>query len=105
MVWPEKFRKVGYYYEMYKEMLKLRPHGKALADTLEQMFREEILPPAVERKDWEEPSVWPKCVQDFEGEFVVECYMAMFLMFRNHLGRVREAVGPTGARYRDECRR
>ena len=31
--------------------------------------------------------------------------MAMFLMLLNHLGRVREAVGPTGARYLDECRR
>ena len=61
--------------------------------------------PPVERKEWEEPSALPKCMQDFEGDFVVECYMAMFLMFRNHLWRVLEAVGPTGARYRDECRR
>ena len=42
-------------------------------------------------------------MQDFEGEVVVEFYMSMFLVFRNHLGRVREAVGPTWARYRDEC--
>ena len=86
-------------------MLKLKPHGKALTSTLEQMFREEVVPPAVEKKEWEELSAWPKCVSDLEGEFVVECYMAMFLMFRTHLGRVLEAVGPTGARYRDECRR
>ena len=63
VVWPEMFRKVGYYYEMVKEILKLKPHGRALAATLEQMFREEILPPAVERKEWEEPSAWPKCAE------------------------------------------
>ena len=57
MVWPEKFWKVGYYYEMENEVLELKPHGKALAATLEQMLREEILPPVVERRDWDEPSV------------------------------------------------
>ena len=59
----------------------------------------------MENKELEELSAWPQCVPDFEGEFVVECYMAMFLMFRNHLGRVLEAVGLTEVRYRDECRR
>ena len=49
VVWPEKFRKVGYYYEMEKEIHKLKPHGKALEATLEQMFREEILPHAEEK--------------------------------------------------------
>ena len=41
----------------------------------------------------------------YEGEFEAECYMTMFLMLRNHLGRVREAVGTTGMRCWDECRR
>ena len=50
-------------------------------------------------------SAWPKFVADFEGDLVVECYMAMFLMFRNHLGRIREAVGTTVMRYQEECRR
>ena len=69
------------------------------------MFREEIVPPTGNNKEWDEVSGWPKCVADFEGDFELEYYMAMFLMFRNHLGRVREAVGTTGMRYRDECRR
>ena len=42
---------------------------------------------------------------DYEGDFEMECYMAMFLMFRNHLGRVREVVLTTVMRYRDECLR
>ena len=99
VVWPEMFRKVGYCYEMEKDILKLKPHRKALASTLEQMFREEVISPTGETKEWEEVNAWPKCVQDFEGDFVAECYMAMFLMVRNHLGRVREAVGTTGTRY------
>ena len=33
VVWPGRFRKVGYY-EMEKEMLKLKPHGKALTSIL-----------------------------------------------------------------------
>ena len=69
------------------------------------MFGEEIVPPAVEKKEWEVLSAWPKCVSYFEGEFVVECYMAMFLMFRNHLGRLSEAVGTTETRCRDDCLR
>ena len=52
-----------------------------------------------------EVEAWPKFVQDFEGDFVVECYVAMFLMLRNHLWRVLEAVGTSGMRYREECRR
>ena len=47
----------------------------------------------------------PKFVQDFEGDYVVECYVAMFVMLRNHLGRVLEAVWTSGLRYREECRR
>ena len=47
---------------------------------------------------------WPKFVADFEYGFVVECYVAMFLMFRNHLGRMLEAVGTYGMRYIEECR-
>ena len=35
----------------------------------------------------------------------MEYYLAMFLIFRNHLGRVRWIVWTTGMRYRDECRR
>ena len=27
VVWPERFRKLGYYYEMEKEILKLQPQG------------------------------------------------------------------------------
>ena len=44
-------------------------------------------------------------MQDFEGDFTVECYMAMFLMLRNHLGRVWEAAVSTWMRYKEECRR
>ena len=46
MVWPERYRQVGYYYELEKEVLKLKPKGKALMGALEQMFIEEVLPPA-----------------------------------------------------------
>ena len=52
-----------------------------------------------------EIETWPKFVQDYEGDFSVECYVAMFLMLRNHLGRVWEAVGATWMRYKEECRR
>ena len=48
---------------------------------------------------------WPQFVHDFEGDFTVECYVAMLLMFRNHLVRVWEAVGVVGMRYKEECRR
>ena len=64
-----------------------------------------MLPAVGEKKEWVEVEVWPKFVQDFEGDFVVECYVAMFLMLRNHLGWMREAVGTSGMRYREECRR
>ena len=102
-VWPERYRQVGYYYEVENDVLKLKPRGKALTATLEQMFREEVLPPVKEKKEWVEVEAWPQFVQDFEGDFVVECYVAMFLMLRNHLGWVREAVGTTGMRYMEEC--
>ena len=38
MVWPERFRKVGCYYEMEKEVVKLKPQGNALTNSLEHMF-------------------------------------------------------------------
>ena len=103
VVLPERFRKVWYYYEMEKEVFKLKPQGKALTNSLEWMFREEVVPPLVYKKEWEEVSAWPKCVADFDGDSVVECYMAVFLMFRNHLWQVCEVVLTTGMRYRDEC--
>ena len=53
VVWPEKFRKVDYYYEMEKDMLKLKPRRKVLASTLAQMFREKVAPPAAEKKKWD----------------------------------------------------
>ena len=52
-----------------------------------------------------EVEAWTKFVADFEGDFVVECYVAMFLLFRSHLWRIREADGTTVMRYREECRR
>ena len=53
-VWPERFRKVGYYYEMKKEVFKLKPHGRPLTSCLEQKFREEVVPPTVDDNEWEE---------------------------------------------------
>ena len=50
--WPERFREVGYYYEMEKEVFKLRPQGKALTNSLEHMFREEVVPPLGDKKEW-----------------------------------------------------
>ena len=50
VVWPERYRQVGYYYEVEKDVLKLKPMGKALTSTLEQMFREEVLPPLGRRR-------------------------------------------------------
>ena len=88
VVWPETFRKVGYYYEMEKKVFKLKPQWRPLTSQVEQMFREELVQPTVEKNEWDEVSGWPKCVADFEGDFELECYMTMFLMFRNHLGRV-----------------
>ena len=105
VVLPERLRKVGYYHEMEKEMFKLKPQWRPLTIYLEQKFREEVMPPAGDNKELEEVSSWPKCVAECEGDFETECYMVMFLMCRNHLGRVLEEVGTTGMRYRDECRR
>ena len=102
VVWPERYRQVGYYYEVEKEVLKLKPRGRAIKSTLEQMFREEVVPAVVEKKEWVEVESWPKFVQDFEGDFVVECYVAMFLMLRNHLGQIREPVVTLGTRYKVE---
>ena len=61
--------------------------------------------PTWDKKEWDEVSSWPTCVSEYDGDFELECYMVMFLMFRKHLGRVQEAVGTTGMQYRDECRR
>ena len=104
-VWPERFRKFGYYYEMEKEVFMLKPQSRPLTSFLEQKLREEAVPPTGDIKELEEVTMWSKCVYDCEGEFDVECYMTMFLMLRNHLVRVRETVGTTGMRYRDKCRR
>jgi len=92
VVWPERYRQVGYYYELEKDVCKLKPRGRAVTQTLDQMSREEVLPEVLMKKEWVEVETWPQFVQDFEGDFTVECYMAMFLMFRNHLGRVWEAA-------------
>ena len=52
VVWQERVRKVGYYYEMEKEVFKLKPQGKALTNSLEHMFREEVVPPLEDKKEW-----------------------------------------------------
>ena len=71
VVRQESYRQVGYYYEGEKEVFKLKPRWRSLTSTLEQMFREEALPPVGEKKEWVEVEAWPKFVQDFEGDFVV----------------------------------
>ena len=96
VVWPERYRQVGYYYGVEKEVLKLKPMWKALTSTLEQMFKEEVLPAVGEKREWVEMEAWPQFVQDFEGDFVVECYVAMFLMLRNHLGGCVRQLGRRG---------
>ena len=53
VVWPERFRKVGYYYEMEKEVFKLKPQGRPLLSQVEQMFREEAVLPTGDNKEWE----------------------------------------------------
>ena len=35
VVWPDRFRKVGYYYEMEKEVFNLKPHGRPLLSQVE----------------------------------------------------------------------
>ena len=80
-------------------------YGSTLTSSLEHMFLEEVVPPTGDKKEWEELSAWPKIVEDFEGDFVVECYVAFLWMFRNHLGRIYEAVVTSGMRYLEECRR
>ena len=56
VVWPERFRKVGYYYKMEKEVFKLKPQGRPLPSQVEQMFREEEVPPIVDKNEWDEVS-------------------------------------------------
>ena len=96
---------MGYYYEVEKDAFKLKPRNRSVTITLEQMFQDEASPTVGEKKEWVEVESWPKFVQDFEGDFAVECYVAMFLMLRNHLWRMLEAVGTSGMRYIEECRR
>ena len=36
VVWPERYRQVGYYYEVEKDVFKLKPRGRALTHSLEQ---------------------------------------------------------------------
>ena len=72
VVMSERYRQVGYYYEVEKDVCKLKPKGRALTHTLEQMFREEALPQVGEKKEWVEIESWPQFVQDFEGDFTVE---------------------------------
>ena len=50
VVRPERFLKVWYYYEMEKEVFKLKPQGKALTNSLEHMFREKVVPPLGDKK-------------------------------------------------------
>ena len=95
MLWQKRFRKVGYYYEMEKEVFKLKPQGRPLTSYLEQRFQDEVVPPTGDKKEWDDVSSWPSCLSEYEGDCELKCYMAMFLMFRNHLGRVQEAVGTT----------
>ena len=51
VVWPERFRNVGYYYEMEKEVFKLKPRGRPPTSQVEQMFREEVVPPTEDKKE------------------------------------------------------
>ena len=87
---------------MEKDMFKLKPQGRPLTSYLEPKFREEVVPPTGDKKELEKVNSWPKCVAEYEGDVEVECYMAMFLMFRNHLWRVQGAVLTTWMRYLDE---
>ena len=50
VVRPERFRKVWYYYEMEKEVFKLKPQWRPLTRQMEQMFREEVVPPVGDKK-------------------------------------------------------
>ena len=49
VVWPERFRKVVYY-EMEKEVFKLKPQWKALTSSLEHMFWKEEVTPTGDKK-------------------------------------------------------
>ena len=63
---------------MEKEVFKLKPQWKALTNSLEHMFREEVVPPQGDKNECEDVTAWPRLMADFEGDSVVECYMAMF---------------------------
>ena len=60
VVWPWRYRKVWYYYEMEKEVLQLKPQGRQLTNIMEQRFREDVVAPVVDKKDWEEVNSRPK---------------------------------------------
>ena len=65
VVLPERLRKVGYYHEMEKEMFKLKPQSRPLTSYLEQKFCEEVVPPAGDKKEWEEANSLRMCLSDF----------------------------------------
>ena len=44
---------MGYYYEMEKEVFKLKPQGRPLLSQVEQMFREEAVLPTGDNKELE----------------------------------------------------
>ena len=46
-------------------MFKLKPQVRPLTSQVEQMFREEVVPPTGDKKEWDDVSGWPKCVADF----------------------------------------
>ena len=52
VVWPERYRQVWYYYEVDKAVFKLKPLGKALTSSLEQMFRKDVVQPTGDKKEW-----------------------------------------------------
>ena len=48
-----------------------QPQKRRLTSYMEQMFREEVVPPTGKKKEWEEVSSCPKCVAEYEGDFEV----------------------------------
>ena len=51
VVWPERYRQVGYYYEVEKDVFKLKPRNKSITSTLEQMFQDEAAPKVGRKKE------------------------------------------------------
>ena len=54
VVWPERYHQVGYYYEVEKDVFKLKPRKRSVTSTLEQMFQDEALPTVGGKKQWME---------------------------------------------------